>query len=266
MGPAVAALAAAGLVCAAGVSRAQVVQPPLPPAAEPRPVVPRAEDLAPRQVVPPTDAALPAAPAAIPRELAKSDDDLRIEIRRFELDPSAAASAPAALAAALPGLTSDLIGPDKGFEALATARARITRFLQSELGYYLGYAYVPEQTLRDGVVRIAVLEGRLDRVVLRWPEAGLPVRREVVQAYLEVVDPQSDREAPGPERPVRWLAGFAVVAAEPGAAVHATVVVPRRAFEVWDVDAQSWVVPPGLYRVRVGRSVRDLRLAVDVHR
>lgn len=187
--PAVVALVAAGLVCAAGSSRAQAVPtpvpPPPPPVGEPRPAVPRAEDLAPRQVVPPTDAALPAAPTAIPRELAKTDEDLRIEIRRFVLDPGA----PAALAAVLPGLTSDLLGADKGFEDLATARARITRFLQSELGHYLGYAYVPEQTLRDGVVRIAVLEGRLDRVVLRWPDQGLPVRREVVQAYLDRLQP-----------------------------------------------------------------------------
>lgn len=179
--PLVAVLVAAGLACVAGASRAQAV-PPSDPAG--RPVVPRAEDLAPRQAVPPTDATLPDAPR-LPRELGKPDDDVRIEIRAFALDPSA----PPALVAALPGLTQDLLGPDKGFEDLATARARITRFLQSELGYYLGLAYVPEQELRDGVVRIAVLEGRLDRVILRWPEQGPPVRREVVQAYLDRLRP-----------------------------------------------------------------------------
>lgn len=172
---------AVGLAAALGSAWQPVLAQAQPPAG----AVPRSEDLAPRQVTPPSDAALPAAPAAIPRELAKSDDDVRIEIRRFELD----ATAPPALVAALPELTRDLIGPDKGFEELATARARITRYLQSELGYYLGYAYVPEQTLRDGVVRIAVLEGRLDRVILRWPEQGLPVRRDLVQAYLDRLKP-----------------------------------------------------------------------------
>lgn len=145
------------------------------------PTVPRAEDLAPRQVLPPSTATVPDSPARLPREIAKPDDDVRIEIRRFELD----AAAPAALRARLAELTQDLVGPDKGFEDLDAARVRITRFLQSELGYYLGYAYVPEQEFRDGVVRIAVLEGRLDKVVLRWPEKDLPVRREVVQAYLD---------------------------------------------------------------------------------
>ena len=144
------------------------------------PAVPRASDLAPLVLVPPTSAELPPAPEAVPRELGKPDDDVRITVRGFALD----ASAPAALRAQLEALTKDLVGPDKGFEDLLNARARITRFLQSDLGYYLGYAYVPEQDFTDGLVRIAVLEGRLDNVVLRWPDQDLPVRREVVQAYL----------------------------------------------------------------------------------
>ncbi len=164
---------------AAGSALSQVVPPPAPVPTPPP--VPRAEDLAPRQVVPPSSATLPESPARVPREIAKPDDDVRIEIRRFVLDDAA----PAALRAQLATLTQDLVGPDKGFEDLSNARARITRFLQSELGYYLGYAYVPEQDFQDGVVRIAVLEGRLDKVILRWPAQGLPVRREVVQAYLD---------------------------------------------------------------------------------
>lgn len=168
----------AGL-CVVGPAWAQAQPVPQPPPSQP--VVPRADDLAPRQIVPPSAAALPDSPARLPREIAKPDDDVRIEIRRFELD----ASAPDALRAALAQLTADLVGPDKGFEDLSNARQRITRFLQSELGYYLGYAYVPEQEFRDGVVRISVLEGRLDKVILRWPDQGLPVRRDVVQAYLD---------------------------------------------------------------------------------
>jgi hemolysin activation/secretion protein len=160
----------AGL-CIGGQALAQASQP----------VVPRAEDLAPRQVVPPSTATLPDAAQRVPREIAKPEDDVRIEIRRFELD----ATAPQALREQLATLTSDLVGPDKGFEDLSNARLRITRYLQGELGYYLGYAYVPEQDFRDGVVRIAVLEGRLDKVILRWPEKDLPVRREVVQGYLD---------------------------------------------------------------------------------
>ncbi|MDX2680360.1 beta-glucosidase [Streptomyces soliscabiei] len=84
------------------------------------------------------------------------------------------------------------------------------------------------------------------------PRAG----REVVQVYLE---PPQD----GPDRPVRLLAGFATVHAEAGTRVSAEVHVPARAFQVWDTATQDWRTPPGRYRLRVGRSSRDLRLAVD---
>jgi beta-glucosidase len=80
---------------------------------------------------------------------------------------------------------------------------------------------------------------------------------EVVQAYLE--SPQT-----GPERPVRWLAGFAVVQVAPGGTATTSVHIPRRSFEVWDIESHGWNLPAGPYRVRVGRSIRDLRLGLDV--
>ena len=76
--------------------------------------------------------------------------------------------------------------------------------------------------------------------------------REVVQCYLS---------APGDaERPVRWLAGFTV--ADVGAGSTATVDIPlaHRSFQTWSTDAAGWILPAGTYRVRVGRSSRDLRL------
>ena len=114
-------------------------------AAQTVPYVPSSTDLAPLWVVPPSTAPLPMAPAVVQRELGKSDDELRIDIVRYELD----ASAPAALRARLAELTKDFVGKNKGFEDLSNAKAEVTRFLQSELGYYLGYAYVPEQDFRD---------------------------------------------------------------------------------------------------------------------
>jgi len=75
--------------------------------------------------------------------------------------------------------------------------------------------------------------------------------REVVQVYLE---------APGgdPRRPVRTLAGFARVSAEPGETVEAAVRLRARAFARFDESARTWVTPPGTYTVRAGRSSRDL--------
>ncbi len=152
------------------------------------PVVPTPAELAPKPEQ--DDKTQPPARPAPPRELGKPEDDLRLDIARFTVDDNA----PAELRAALPQLTARFTGRQRGFEDLVAAAAEATRFLQRELGYYLGYAYLPEQTpekTADGVVvRIAVLEGRLDRVVLNWRN-GIPVDRAVVEAYLARLEPGS---------------------------------------------------------------------------
>jgi hemolysin activation/secretion protein len=225
------------LVAACGLAAAAAM-------AQTPPAVPRADDLAPRHVLPSSEGRLPDTPVPVPREVAKPDDDVRITIRRFTLD----ADAPPALAAALAGLTRDLVGADKGFEDLVEARARVTRFLQSELGYYLGYAYVPEQPFTDGEVRIAVLEGRLDRVILRWPEQGSPVRREVVQAYIDTLRPGSVLRVRDIERVVFLVNDLRGLRArfdvQPGSRPGtATLVITPEVEGVWsarvDVDANG---------------------------
>lgn len=172
----------AGLV-AAGAT-AQVV-PPTPDAdrrVETPGVVPRPSELAPPVVPRGASGELPARP--VPREVAKPQDDVTLDVARYAVDDDA----PAALKAALPALTAPYVGAARGYEDLANAAAEVTRFLQRDLGYYLGYAYLPEQSPAGGVVRIAVLEGRLDRVELNWRD-DLPVRREVVEAYLARLKP-----------------------------------------------------------------------------
>ncbi|WP_285663828.1 beta-glucosidase family protein [Actinorhabdospora filicis] len=80
------------------------------------------------------------------------------------------------------------------------------------------------------------------------PRAG----RETVQLYLEA--------GGGPERPVRWLAGYTTVEAAPGETATATVPIAPRALQIWDAGSRAWTTPPGRYRLRAGRSVTDLRL------
>ncbi|WP_245641086.1 beta-glucosidase family protein [Streptomyces megasporus] len=95
------------------------------------------------------------------------------------------------------------------------------------------------------------------RVTVELANTGPREGRETVQVYLEA-------PTEGPERPPRTLAGFTTVRAAAGDRVHADVDVPARAFRVWDADRGGWTVPPGRYRLRVGRSSRDLRLSVEV--
>ncbi len=178
-----------GLLLASALAAMGALAQTVPEPGAPRTpaVVPSSSDLAPPRL--PADSAggvraqtpeRPAAPAKPARELGKPADDLRLDVKGYSVDDSVAAE----LRAALPRLTAAYVGPGKTFEDLVDAAAEVTRYLQRELGYYLAYAYVPEQDAAGGVIRLAVLEGRLDRVVLNWRE-GLPVDRDVVQAYLD---------------------------------------------------------------------------------
>jgi len=82
---------------------------------------------------------------------------------------------------------------------------------------------------------------------------GARAGREVVQAYLAPSDA-------GPDRPGRWLAGFATVSAAPGESAEAVIAVPRRAAETWDAAAGAWRLRPGGYAIEAGRSAGDRRL------
>ena len=79
----------------------------------------------------------------------------------------------------------------------------------------------------------------------------------VVQCYVEA-------PSNGPRRPRRELRGFAKVHAAPGATATAEIWLPERSFAVWDVAAQAWTVPPGVYHVMVGESSRSLSPAGSV--
>ncbi|RII11816.1 Thermostable beta-glucosidase B [Streptomyces sp. YIM 130001] len=81
--------------------------------------------------------------------------------------------------------------------------------------------------------------------------------REVVQVYLA-------RPRSAVERPVRWLAGYAAVHADPGEACTAKVVVPARALRHWSVPDGGWRTEPGAFRVLAGRSAGELPLSTRV--
>lgn len=163
-------------VCALG-SHGQSLPLP-PPGAVPQPAELQQRAMPERS----NDATVPAAPVA--RELGKPGDELTLDVSAYSVDESA----PQPLRAALPGLTQRFTGTGRSYEDLVNAASAVTRFLQRELGFYLGYAYLPEQTPVNGVIRIAVLEGRLDEVILNWPEK-MPVDRAVVEAYLARLKP-----------------------------------------------------------------------------
>jgi beta-glucosidase len=102
---------------------------------------------------------------------------------------------------------------------------------------------------------VAAGEDLVARVRLR--NSGRRAGREVVQAYLS-------RESSAVERPAVWLAGFAVVQAQPGETVTAEVRVRARALQHWSVEAHRWEVELGGFELTAGRSVTDRPLATRV--
>ncbi|MFE9010322.1 glycoside hydrolase family 3 protein [Streptomyces cyaneofuscatus] len=98
-----------------------------------------------------------------------------------------------------------------------------------------------------------------DSVTVRARNTGSRPGSDTVQIYL------APEPAPGaPERPARWLAGFARVTAAPGGSVEVTIPVEHRAYQVWDEEAYGWRTAPGTYEVQAARSLADIRATTTV--
>jgi beta-glucosidase len=122
-------------------------------------------------------------------------------------------------------------------------------------GHGLGYTEWTYESLVPDVETIAAGEDITCAVKIQ--NKGVRAGREVVQLYLEAPDDD-------PRRPIRVLAGFATVDAEPGAATEVRLTVPARTFARFDEDRREWVWHPGTYALCAGRSARDLRLRTQV--
>ena len=89
-------------------------------------------------------------------------------------------------------------------------------------------------------------------VRVRVRNTGLRRGKHVVQVYAAW--PES-----AVARPVRRLAGFAVVRAEPGETVEVPVSIGPRVLRHWDADRSGWAVEPGPVTLSTGPSAGDLR-------
>jgi len=81
--------------------------------------------------------------------------------------------------------------------------------------------------------------------------------REVVQVY--VGDP-----AAAVARPPQELRGFAKISLEPGAEQEVTFGLTTRDLSYWSAAHRRWVLEPGEFRIAVGASSRDIRLAETI--
>src|SRR6202008_2945674 len=67
---------------------------------------------------------------------------------------------------ALRAVVQEFIGKELDFEGLTYAATKV-RAYHRERGYFLAQAYLPQQAIRDGVVEIAIIEGRVGVVELQ---------------------------------------------------------------------------------------------------
>lgn len=120
-------------------------------------------------------------------------------------------------------------------------------------GHGLGYTDWEYETLR----------ATAGNATVRLRNTGARPGRETVQLYLA----PAPGAAPGtPERPSRWLAGFATVEAGPGESVEVSIPLRPRAYQIWDERDNAWTEVPGTYEIQAGRSLTDHRLTATVER
>src|SRR5262245_6991143 len=84
----------------------------------------------------------------------------------------------------------EFIGKTLDFNGLNDAAGRIQRYYR-ERGYFLAVAYLPQQEIKDGIVEIAVLEGRLGQINLQVdPKTRLKesFARSILDAHLKTGD------------------------------------------------------------------------------
>lgn len=131
---------------------------------------------------------------------------------------------------------------------------RLGRTPAREFGFGLGYAEWEYRSLELVDAASGDEAGAAPLAIARVTVANVAARdgREVVQLYLSAADDEA--------RPIRWLAGFAVVDVCAGDTATVDIPLERRSFETWSTDAAGWTLPDGAFRVHVGRTSRDLRL------
>lgn len=86
------------------------------------------------------------------------------------------------------------VGKRLDFAGLNEAAGVLTRYYQSR-GHLLTYAYLPAQRVADGVVEIAVLEGKLDAVQIVTAQ-DVRLRDEVIQAHTDRLATSAEQPRP----------------------------------------------------------------------
>ncbi len=154
--------------------------------------------------------------------ISSTDGGVRIPVRAIRVTGSTLYSA-----AELEAMVADMIGGTRSLAELELAAARISAHYR-EHGRFLASAYLPVQEIKDGLLEIAVLEARLDRITL---DNTSRVSDERVREHLKVLT--QDEQLPM-DRPLLLLrdtvgVGSLHAVLQPGARVGTSDLLVRAA-------------------------------------
>lgn len=116
-------------------------------------------------------------PQAPRRPALAGDPKLKVTVRAFRITGNTVLSE-----AELLKQLRDFVGKELDFKGLNEAADRIRDYYRQR-GYFLAQAYLPQQDLREGVVEIAVLEGRVGKVSVNL-KPGTTIRQSFVEGIL----------------------------------------------------------------------------------
>lgn len=180
---------------------------------------------APLTLPPATDGVLPEAPPARPALSLPSD--VKLQIKAFRITGAREFSEAHLLA-----LLADSTDRELSLAQLQGLAERITAHYR-EQGYLLARAYLPAQDIKDGLLTIAVLEGRLGKVQL---DNRSLLNDATAQRQLDDLHPGDAVQAASLERSLLLLNEL------PGAEVHSTLK-PGASVGLTDLDVSLGAGP-----------------------
>ncbi|MGB6458094.1 MAG: glycoside hydrolase family 3 C-terminal domain-containing protein, partial [Streptosporangiaceae bacterium] len=141
--------------------------------------------------------------------------------------------------------------------------------LRYDEGVFIGYrgyeraAIAPRYPFGHG---LGYTTWAYDQIRADARQATITVRNTGSRAGREVVQVYAGPAEPDPDRPARWLAGFAAVTAGPGESRTVTIELPERTFQRWVArrTGGGWQTIPGEYVIEAARGRGDIRLATSV--
>lgn len=113
-----------------------------------------------------------------PRPALRGNTALKISVKKFRITGNRIYSEEELLTA-----VTDQVGKDLDFDGLNDAALAVRAYYRTR-GYFLAQAYLPAQQIRNGVVEIAILEGRVGNVSLKM-DSTVPLRPEFAQGILD---------------------------------------------------------------------------------